>query len=67
VPDPGHTEDARRGQRFPQLIVLARADDYFFGVLHSRANEAWSLRMGPSLEDRPRYTPTTCFESFPQP
>ncbi len=23
--------------------------------------------MGTSLEDRPRYTPTTCFETFPLP
>ena len=50
-----------------QLIVFARQDDYFFGVLHSRAHEVWSLRMGTSLEDRPRYTPTTCFETFPLP
>ena len=50
-----------------QLIVFARADDYFFGVLHSRAHAVWSLRMGTSLEDRPRYTPTTCFETFPFP
>ena len=50
-----------------QLIVFARDDDYFFGVLHSRAHEVWSLRMGTSLEDRPRYTPTTCFETFPLP
>ncbi|MGC4192862.1 MAG: hypothetical protein QM589_17085 [Thermomicrobiales bacterium] len=50
-----------------QLIVFAREDDYFFGVLHSRVHEVWSLRMGTSLEDRPRYTPTTCFETFPLP
>ncbi len=49
------------------VIVFARDDDYFFGVLHSRAHELWSLRMGTSLEDRPRYTPTTCFETFPFP
>ena len=49
------------------LIVFARSDDYFFGVLHSRAHELWALRMGTSLEDRPRYTPTTCFETFPLP
>ncbi|CCF84918.1 class I SAM-dependent DNA methyltransferase [Nitrolancea hollandica] len=48
-------------------LVFARDDDYFFGVLHSRAHELWSLRMGTSLEDRPRYTPTTCFETFPLP
>jgi len=50
-----------------QVVVFAREDDYFFGVLHSRAHEIWSLRMGTSLEDRPRYTPTTCFETFPFP
>jgi hypothetical protein len=49
------------------VAVFARQDDYFFGVLHSRAHEVWSLRMGTSLEDRPRYTPTTCFETFPLP
>lgn len=49
------------------LIVIARADDTTFGILHSRFHELWSLRMGTSLEDRPRYTPTTCFETFPFP
>ena len=50
-----------------QLVVVARADDTTFGILHSRFHELWSLRMGTSLEDRPRYTPTTCFETFPFP
>jgi hypothetical protein len=49
------------------LVVFARADDTTFGILHSRFHELWSLRMGTSLEDRPRYTPTTCFETFPFP
>lgn len=50
-----------------QLAVFARDDDYFFGVLHSKPHELWSLRQGTSLEDRPRYTPTTTFETFPFP
>jgi type II restriction/modification system DNA methylase subunit YeeA len=50
-----------------QLIVFARDDDYFFGVLHSRVHELWALRQGSSLEDRPRYTPSTTFETFPFP
>ncbi len=50
-----------------QLIVIARDDDVSFGILHSRFHEAWSLRLGTSLEDRPRYTPTTTFETFPFP
>jgi hypothetical protein len=48
-------------------VAIARDDDYFFGVLHSRLHEVWALRMGTSLEDRPRYTPTTTFETFPFP
>ncbi len=50
-----------------QLYVFARSDDYFFGALHAYPHECWSLRMGTSLEDRPRYTPTTTFETFPFP
>ena len=50
-----------------QLIVIARDDDTIFGILHSRFHEIWSLRLGTSLENRPRYTPTTTFESFPFP
>ncbi len=47
-----------------QLIVIARQDDVIFGVLQSRLHELWSLRLGTSLEDRPRYTPSTTFETF---
>ncbi|MDQ3586575.1 MAG: class I SAM-dependent DNA methyltransferase [Acidobacteriota bacterium] len=50
-----------------QLIVFVRSDDYFFGVLHSRLHEVWALKLGTRLETRPRYTPTTCFETFPFP
>ena len=49
------------------VIVIARSDDYFFGVLHSRIHEVWALKLGTRLETRPRYTPTTCFETFPFP
>ena len=50
-----------------QLIVIARDDDTTFGILHSRFHEAWAQRLGSSLEDRPRYTLTTTFETFPFP
>ena len=30
-------------------------------------HEVWSLRLGTSLEDRPRYTPSTTFDTFPFP
>ena len=49
------------------LIVFPREDDYFLGVVHSRLHEKWALGICSSLEDRPRYTPTTCFETFPFP
>jgi len=53
-----------------QLIVFARADDYFFGILHSRFHEVWALAQGTQLREKEsgfRYTPTTCFETFPFP
>ena len=50
-----------------QLIVITRDDDTTFGILHSRFHEVWSLRLGTSLEDRPRYTPNSTFETFPFP
>ena len=50
-----------------QLIVIARDDDTTFGILHSRFHEIWSLRLGTSLEDRPRYTPTSTFATYPFP
>ncbi|WP_296578948.1 class I SAM-dependent DNA methyltransferase [Xanthobacter sp.] len=50
-----------------QLIAIARDDNTAFGILHSRFHELWSLRLGTSLEDRPRYTPTSTFETFPFP
>jgi hypothetical protein len=49
------------------VVAFARSDDYFFGVLHSRFHEVWALKQGTHLETRPRYTPTTCFETFPFP
>jgi len=33
----------------------------------SRLHEVWALKLGTRLEMRPRYTPTTCFETFPLP
>ena len=49
--------------------LFARSDDTTFGILHSRFHELWSLRMCTWLGvgNDPRYTPTTCFETFPFP
>ena len=51
-------------------VVFARDDDYFFGVLHSRVHEVWARATGTQLrevESGFRYTPSTCFETFPFP
>jgi len=51
-------------------LVFARSDDYFFGVLHSRFHQVWALAQGTQLREKEsgfRYTPTTCFETFPFP
>ena len=50
-------------------LAIAREDDSTFGILHSRFHELWSLRMCTFLGvgNDPRYTPTTCFETFPFP
>ena len=53
-----------------QLIVFASSQDFFFGVLHSRIHEVWALALGTQLREKEsgfRYTPTTCFETFPFP
>lgn len=47
-----------------RLYVFPRSDDYFFGVLHSYLHERWSLRLGSTLEDRPSYIGSKCFETF---
>ncbi len=53
-----------------QTRAFARSDDLFFGVLHSRFHEVWALAQGTQLREKEsgfRYTPTTCFETFPLP
>ena len=49
------------------VIAFASEEDYMFGILHSTHHEIWALRLGTRLETRPRYTPSTCFETFPLP
>jgi hypothetical protein len=52
------------------VVAFARKDDYFFGVLQSRLHEVWALGQGTQLREKEsgfRYTPTTCFETFPFP
>ncbi len=53
-----------------QLFAFARSDDYFFGLVHSRIHEVWARSQGTQVREREsgfRYTPTSCFETFPFP
>ena len=66
------SEDIDRN-RFHQLRFDPRSGDGQVAMVTFHQNFAyedfiaWSLRLGTSLEDRPRYTPTTTFETFPFP
>jgi len=50
-----------------KLINIALDDAYYLGVLSSRIHVTWALAAGSTLEDRPVYVKTTCFETFPFP
>jgi hypothetical protein len=49
------------------LVNIASDDAAIHGVLSSRAHIVWSLAAGGTLEDRPRYNKSVCFETFPFP
>ena len=49
------------------LVCVAIDDACTLGVLSSSVHVAWSLAAGGTLEDRPRYNKTRCFETFPFP
>jgi type II restriction/modification system DNA methylase subunit YeeA len=50
-----------------KLVVFARDDDYFFGVLHSRHHELWAQAVGTQLREREsglNYNVQSSFETF---
>lgn len=49
------------------LVNIAIDDAFALGVLSSRIHVCWALAQGGTLEDRPRYNKTRCFETFPFP
>ncbi|AMJ64052.1 hypothetical protein AXW84_00360 (plasmid) [Hymenobacter sp. PAMC 26628] len=49
------------------LVAIALDDAFYLGVLSSRAHVVWALAAGGTLEDRPRYNKTRCFDPFPFP
>ena len=49
------------------LIVVAHDDSFYLGLLSSQLHLEWALVTGGTLEDRPRYNNSRCFETFPFP
>jgi hypothetical protein len=49
------------------LIAIATSGAFDLGVLSSSAHIRWALATGGTLEDRPRYNKSRCFETFPFP
>jgi type I restriction-modification system DNA methylase subunit len=48
-----------------QLVVIATQAWTAFTLLQSRVHELWFRFFGSTHEERPRYTPSDCFETFP--
>lgn len=50
-------------------VAICRDDDLTFGIVHSKFHELWALSLCTFLGkgNDPRYTPTSCFETFPFP
>ena len=49
------------------LTVVAYDDDAHFGLLTSAIHWWWAVSHGSSMRTDVRYTPSDCFETFPQP
>ncbi|TDR94753.1 type II restriction/modification system DNA methylase subunit YeeA [Enterovirga rhinocerotis] len=49
------------------LVCIAAADALQLGILSSHPHLLWSAHAGGTLEDRPRYTKSACFDPFPFP
>jgi hypothetical protein len=49
------------------LICTASSDAMVLGVLQSRFHVIFALAIGGTLEDRPRYNKSVCFDPFPFP
>ncbi len=49
------------------LVNIAHDDAWILGVLSSAVHVHWTLATGGTLENRPRYIKSNCFEPFPFP
>ena len=50
-----------------RLVLICSHDAFHLGVLGSRFHVTYAVAAGGTLEDRPVYNKTTCFDSFPFP
>ncbi len=50
-----------------ETVVFAFDDNYHYTLLQSNIHEVWLRNQSSSLRTDIRYTPTTCFETFPFP
>ena len=49
------------------VVGIAADDAALLGVLSSHHHVTWTLAQGGTLEDRPRYNKSRCFDPFPFP
>ncbi len=49
------------------LVVFPESAFVFLAILQSHPHEAWARFFSSTLEDRLRYAPSDCFETFPMP
>ncbi|MDA0221555.1 MAG: hypothetical protein O3B22_18605 [Proteobacteria bacterium] len=49
------------------LVAVALEDAFCLGVLSSAHHVQWALALGGTLEDRPRYNKSRCFDTYPFP
>lgn len=50
-----------------KLVAIASDDALILGVLSSSLHQQWALAAGGTLEDRPVYSKSRCFDAFPFP
>lgn len=56
------------GQVASHMTVVLAIDSWAdYAVIQSEPHWKWALAYGNKLENRPQYTPTDCFETFPFP
>jgi hypothetical protein len=49
------------------IVCVANGDAFHLAILSSIIHTTWALARGGTLEDRPRYNKSVCFDTFPFP